>query len=136
MLFPGRIAILFSVFIFTSTTAHAGMPDPVELTSLAQMRLDTLSFFIFVVLATSFIFQKIWNMLQKDFQSLPRFNYKQAVGFILIWGLALNLILAMISGARELMTTGAWEKNGISYKVKENAAGTNAKPNAESGVKN
>ena len=32
-----------------------------------------------------------------------------------------HVVLAMISGARELMTPGAWEKHGATYRLKEEA---------------
>jgi hypothetical protein len=32
------------------------------------------------------------------------------------------LVLTMISGARELMTPGAWEKNGLTYRLKQDVA--------------
>ncbi len=34
---------------------------------------------------------------------------------MIIWGLLFVLVLTMISGARELMTPGAWEKEGFTY---------------------
>src|SRR5262249_35186152 len=35
------------------------------------------------------------------------------------WGLLFVLVLTMISGARELMTPGAWEKQGLTYRLKK-----------------
>jgi hypothetical protein len=32
-----------------------------------------------------------------------------------LWGLLFLLVLTMISGARELMTPGAWKKDGVTY---------------------
>src|SRR5262249_55804861 len=34
-----------------------------------------------------------------------------------LWGLLFLLVLTMISGARELMTPGAWEKQGLTYRL-------------------
>ena len=36
---------------------------------------------------------------------------------IVLWCLLFVLVLTMISGARELMTPGAWEKKGLPYKL-------------------
>jgi hypothetical protein len=38
---------------------------------------------------------------------------------VTLWGLLFLLILTMISGARELMTPGAWEKHGSTYRLKD-----------------
>ncbi len=38
---------------------------------------------------------------------------------VVLWGLLFTVVLAMISGARELMTPGAWEKQGATYRLKE-----------------
>jgi hypothetical protein len=38
---------------------------------------------------------------------------------VTLWGLLFLLILTMISGARELMTPGAWEKHGSTYELKD-----------------
>jgi hypothetical protein len=35
----------------------------------------------------------------------------------LLWGLLFVIVLAMISGARELMTPGAWQKRGWTYQL-------------------
>jgi hypothetical protein len=36
---------------------------------------------------------------------------------VTLWGLLFVLVLTMISGARELMTPGAWQKQGWTYKL-------------------
>jgi hypothetical protein len=48
---------------------------------------------------------------------LPRLSYSEALGMIVLWGLLFLLVLTMISGARELMTPGAWEKKGLTYRL-------------------
>ena len=96
----------------------AGMPS-FGLTDIAHMRLETISFFLLVLVLSAWGVQKLWNGLTKDFPKLPRMSYARAVGVICLWGLLFVLILTMISGARELMTPGAWEKHGATYKLKE-----------------
>ena len=36
-----------------------------------------------------------------------------------VWGSLFVLVLTMISGARELMTPGAWKKDGITYVLED-----------------
>ena len=49
---------------------------------------------------------------------------------VVLWGLALVIVLAMIAGARELMTPGAWQKQGWTYKLTDGAASAPAPPPA------
>jgi hypothetical protein len=53
----------------------------------------------------------------KEIPILPRLSFPRAVGVIVLWGLLFVLILTMISGARELMTPGAREKVGLTYRL-------------------
>lgn len=109
----GALAVLFAA----PSLARAGMPS-VTLTEIAQMRMEAISFFLVVLLASAWIVQRIWNGLRGDFASpLPYLSYKRALGVIALWGLLFGLILTMISGARELMTPGAWTKQGLTYKL-------------------
>jgi hypothetical protein len=98
--------------------ALAGMPS-VRLNDLAQMRLETLSFFLLVFLVCAKVVQLLWNGLGKDLPRLPRLSYFRAVGLVAVWGLLFLVVLTMISGARELLTPGAWEKVGFTYKLAE-----------------
>ena len=61
----------------------------------------------------------LWNYLAKDFSKLPPMTYRKALAAVTLWGLLFLLVLTMISGARELMTPGAWEKQGATYKLKD-----------------
>jgi hypothetical protein len=87
------------------------------LNRLTEARLDTLSFFLLVFLISAWIVQRIWNGLSSDFPRLPRMSYPRSVGLLVLWSLLFVLVLTMISGARELMTPGAWEKNGVTYRL-------------------
>jgi len=82
----------------------------VVLTDLARFRLHTISLFIVVLLVCAALVQLLWNHLRADFARLPRLTYGKAIGFVVLWGLLFVIVLAMISGARELMTPAAWEK--------------------------
>ncbi|MEZ0229978.1 MAG: hypothetical protein ACAI25_15245 [Planctomycetota bacterium] len=96
----------------------AGMPV-FDLGDVAALRVQAISFFLVVLLASAFAIQKIWNGLRKDFGSLPELSYKKALGLMVLWGLLFLLVLTMISGARELLTPGAWKKDGATYKLAE-----------------
>jgi hypothetical protein len=64
----------------------------------------------------------VWNGLRRDFAWLPYLSYFKACCVVVLWGLLFVVVLTMISGARELMTPGAWEKNGLTYKLREDTA--------------
>ncbi len=60
--------------------------------------------------------QFLWNSLAKDFPKLlPRMRFSQALAFVLLLGTLFVIVLTMISGARELLTPGAWKKTGWTY---------------------
>jgi len=110
-----------SVFLLLlGSTAHAGMPSW-GLSDLAKARIDAISFFLVVFLLLAFLVKLLWNYLAKDFQKLPKMTYPRALAAVALWGLVFLLVLTMISGARELMTPGAWEKHGSTYKLKDDA---------------
>src|SRR4051812_36139998 len=95
----------------------AGMPPPYTLRDLARMRLETISFFLVVLLASSKLVQWLWNGLRSPAGRVPWLSYPKALGIVMLWGLLFSVVLAMISGARELMTPGAWEKDGATYRL-------------------
>lgn len=94
------------------------MPS-VTLTELARMRIEAISFFVVVFLVCAWVVQRLWNALRADFPRLPRLGFWRAVGVVTLWAFLFVLVLTMISGARELMTPGAWRKEGLTYKVRE-----------------
>ena len=48
-------------------------------------------------------------------------SYLRALSLTVLWGLLFVVVLTMISGARELMTPGAWQKDGWTYQLERNA---------------
>lgn len=86
----------------------AGMPS-LRITEIGQMRLQTISFFLLAFLLSAWAVQGLWNWLRRDFDRLPRLTYRRSLAMVTLWGLLFVLVLTMISGARELMTPGAWE---------------------------
>src|SRR5437764_12140819 len=97
--------------------ALAGMPS-ISFSDVARLRLQTISFFLMGLLISAAVIMAIWNGLRRDFAWLPRLSYAKACGLVVLWGLLFIVVLTMISGARELMTPGAWEKNGLTYKLR------------------
>jgi hypothetical protein len=116
---PIRLAALVVVLIWANArAAHAGMPMA-TLSDIATVRLEVISFFLVCFLASSGLVWKIWNATRNDFPRLPHLSYRMATGLVGLWGLLFLLVLSMISGARELMTPGAWHKQGLTYKLVE-----------------
>ena len=107
----GTVVTLLSV---TPNDAHAGMPS-VSLTDLARMRLDAISFFLAVLVGCALGVKLIWNSFARDFEKLPSLSFGKAFGLVTLWGMLCVVVLTMISGARELMTPGAWQKDGFTY---------------------
>ena len=114
--FPGIATGL--LLLAAAAPAHAGMPS-FNLTDIAKARLDTISFFIALLLVLALVVKGLWNYLGRDFTKLPRMSYPKALTAVTLWGLLFLLVLTMISGARELMTPGAWEKQGATYRLKD-----------------
>jgi len=99
------------------SSAFAGM-TVYSLSEIAAARLDVISFFCLLVLILAWVFKKCWNALAADVTWIPALTYKSSLGAITVAALFCGLILTMISGARELMTPGAWDKVGTGYKLR------------------
>jgi hypothetical protein len=106
------------IILVAAAPAHAGMPS-ITLTDVARARLDTISFFIVAFLVCALLVKLLWNYLAKDFPKLPRMTYRKALAATFLWGLVFLIVLTMISGARELLTPGAWKKEGTTYRLTE-----------------
>ena len=100
--------------------AFAGM-TVVTLTDMARSRLDALSFFLALYFLIALLVKLAWNQLAAAFSVMPRLSYRRALGLVFVTGLLFYVVLTMISGARELLTPGAWEKQGTGYRQRENA---------------
>jgi hypothetical protein len=124
------VLALLTIVLVSARAASAGMASvaPADLrrvcslSTLTRARIESISFFVVCLLLSAKIIQRIWNALQKDFTILPRLSYGKALGLIVLWGLLFVLILTMISGARELLTPGAWKKEGWTFRLTEDAA--------------
>src|SRR5262245_12398461 len=110
--------------------ASAGMPAPLptdpeqvlRLNEPALVRLQTISFFLAGLLLCAAAVRWLWNSLQRDFPQLPRLTLGKALAGVILWGLLFVIVLTMISGARELMTPGAWKKQGFTYRLNDDAS--------------
>jgi hypothetical protein len=91
-------------------------------------RLQTISFFLLVLLGSAAAVRLLWNHFRGDFPNLPRLTFARAVAGVLLWGLLFVVVLTMISGARELMTPGAWQKQGFTYKLADAVPPADADP--------
>jgi len=111
-------SIAFAALSAYAGLAAAGMPSLV-LSDAANLRLSGISFFLALVLLTALGFKLLWNYLRRDFARMPYLSYGKSLAFVVLLGLLFNIILLMIAGTRELMTPGAWEKSGITYKLRD-----------------
>jgi len=114
--FPATLT--FGIWLGATLGASAGM-TVITLTDIARARIDALSFFIFAYLVICWVVKLIWNQLARSFAVLPPLKYLQALGVVFMTGLMFYVVLTMISGARELLTPGAWEKQGAGYRLRE-----------------
>ncbi len=89
-----------------------------ELRDIVSARLESISFFVLVFLAFTLVLKMAWNYLQKDFTNIPRLSFFAALAVTFATGLFFAVVLTMISGARELMTPGAWNHVGNFYELK------------------
>ncbi len=113
--------ITMILWLAGAAEAFAGM-TVVTLTDMARSRLDALSFFLALYFLIALLVKLAWNQLATAFSGMPRLNYRRALGLVFVTGLLFYVVLTMISGARELLTPGAWEKQGMEYRQRENAA--------------
>jgi len=115
--------LLATSILLAALPARAGMPS-LRLTDVAQMRLGTISFFLVLFLVSAGAIMGLWNRLRRDLPRLPRLTYGASLAVVGLWGLLFILVLTMISGARELMTPGAWEPTGSTYTLKSQQPAT------------
>jgi hypothetical protein len=111
----------------------AGMPAPLpsDVRTVLRMhddplmRLQAISFFLLCFVLCSVAIMLLWNYFRRDFPTLPRLSFGKSLAVVFLWGLLFVVVLTMISGARELMTPGAWKKQGFTYKLADDPAKNN-----------
>jgi len=92
-----------------------------ELRDIYRLRVQELSFFLFLLIACAFLFKLTWNYAVKGFPYLPTLNFKRSLCLAILFGLVMLLVLTMISGIREVLTPGAWRKQGSTYRLNDPA---------------
>ena len=126
-------ALLVTAIVWPPDAAFAGMPSllPSEWTANCgpaetevvpasyRWQVQTLSFFRVTFLIGTKAVQGNWKAARRDFTFLPQLSYGRALSLTLLWGRLFVVVLAMISGARELMTPGAWRQQGWTYQLDE-----------------
>ena len=110
--------IAMALLALHPTVALAGMPSA-TLTDWAATRVETISFFVAVFFVLVVVVRALWNSLARDFPKLPVLTFKRALAAVLLLSLLLAVVLTMIAGARELLTPGAWQKQGHTYRLSE-----------------
>jgi hypothetical protein len=111
--------------VLAAPSARAGMPF-LTLTEGAAMRLEAIGFFVGLFFFVAAIVRGLWAVARRDVPLLPQPSYRASLAFVFTVALLLQAVLAMISGARELMTPGAWEKRGLTYRLKNQSDGIDA----------
>lgn len=106
------------VAIATAFPAQAGM-TVYGLNDVYRLRLQEVSFFLVLLLFCALVLKLLWNYAFKGFASVPKLKFLQALCAALLFGLVMLLILTMISGIREVLTPGAWRRQGTSYRLND-----------------
>jgi len=107
--------------LFSASHAQAGM-TVYDLNDVVRLRLEDISFFTVLLLACALGIRFLWNYLAKDLPRLPRLSYGKALCLTGLLSLLMLLVLSMISGARELLTPGAWRRQGSAYRLNDSAS--------------
>jgi hypothetical protein len=119
---------LFAVAV-VSRVAHGGMPSVgYTVSEASKMRIETFSFFLAGFFLSALFLKWLWNYLASEFTLLPRLTYGKALAMLTLWGMLFVLVLTMVSGARELMTPGAWERDGVTHKLRERTPSSGENP--------
>jgi len=101
--------------------ANAGM-TVYDLNDVIRLRLQEISFFGFILVVSTVGVRLLWNYLASDFPAMPRLTFLKAFCVTALLGILMLLLLIMISGARELLTPGAWHRQGSHYRPNEAAS--------------
>lgn len=100
-----------------------------DLNDVVRLRLEDISFFAVLLFGSVLLIRFLWNVVARGVPGFPKLPYKQAFALTVIFSLGMMLVLTMISGARELLTPGAWRRQGSAYKL-------NAPENEENRLRN
>src|SRR5258708_5020817 len=116
-----RARLLFGIAVLSAAfPARAGM-TVYDLNDVVRLRLEDISFFTVLLLLCVFGIRFLWNYVAKDIPRIPRLTYSKALCLTGLLSLLMLLVLSMISGARELLTPGAWRRQGSEYRFSDTA---------------
>jgi hypothetical protein len=87
------------------------------LKDVARLRLEQISFFVVLLLVCTVLFRFLWNHGFQGLGGLPRIGFRQSFCLAMVLGLGMLVILTMISGIREVLTPGAWLRQGSHYRL-------------------
>ena len=90
-----------------------------DLNDVVRLRLEDISFFALLLVICAFGVKLLWNYVAKGFTRLPRINFGRSLCLTGLLSLLMLLVLSMISGARELLTPGAWRRQGSAYRLND-----------------
>ena len=113
-----QVVLVFTAVVVSVLPADAGM-TVYGLNDLYRLRLQEISFFLVLLLVCALVLKFLWNNSFKGFASVPRLKFLQALCAALLFGLVMLLVLTMISGIREVLTPGAWRRQGTSYRLND-----------------
>ena len=104
-----------------ATAAHAGMPSSLRLsqyvTKYGAERMIGLSTGVFLgLLVSTLIIRACWGVLVRD-TNWPKPTLPKSFAATLLGGILFFLVIVMIAGSRELFSPGAWEPDGVLYKL-------------------
>ncbi len=113
-----RRTMMLLVLFKATLPARAGM-TVYDLNDVVRLRLEDISFFTVLLLLCALGIRFLWNFVAKDIPRWPRLTYGKALCLTGLISLLMLLVLSMISGARELLTPGAWRRQGSAYKLND-----------------
>ncbi|MDA0811176.1 MAG: hypothetical protein O3C21_02125 [Verrucomicrobia bacterium] len=111
-----RSGVVAAFVLATSGLAFAGMTS-YSLNDVYRLRFQELSFFLLLLGACASGFRWLWNGAVKELALVPHLKWRQAFCLSLLLGVVMLLVLTMISGIREVLTPGAWKRQGSSYRL-------------------
>jgi hypothetical protein len=113
--------VIVALSALVTLQARAGM-TVYDLNDIVRVRLEDISFFAVALLVGAFGIKLLWNHLARGLPNWPRLSFTKAMCLTTILSLLMLLVLSMISGARELLTPGAWRRQGSAYRLNDPAS--------------
>jgi len=117
-----RVVVVVSILTLQMTTLlYAGMPSSLRLsqyvTKYGAERMIGLSTGVFLGLVVSTLLIRVcWGVLVQGTE-WPKPTLMKSFAATLLGGTLFFLVIVMIAGSRELFSPGAWEPDGVLYKL-------------------